>query len=269
MEEGAQEESEVEARLTAAAEVLCDVQDAIEAQDGKLDKMLSMMAAADERHAPLAPLVDALKNSTDLLQQQGAHAASKLAEQSTEPGACETDGAEGCEADEQTTLLGGSFAPSHHAPQTPLMSQATPTHRAPSEKSGGDRKPPKQVSGSDRSRRHRQTSSDARGDVEHTRNGAARGGSDGKEGLGSRDRGDGSAAGSGLSRTGAGVEEDRVPAAHAVGSKEGGHHRHRRQSPGRDTCHAPVTLVTRVDNGCDTVLVQGYMVFAWWLLREI
>jgi voltage-gated sodium channel len=265
-EEGAQGESEVEARLTAAAEVLCDVQDAIEVQDGKLDKMLSMMAAADERHAPLAPLVDALRNSTDLLQQEGAHAASKLAEQSTQPGACETDGAEQREADEETALLGGSFPSSPHTPQTPVT--VTPTHRAPSEKSGGDRKPPKQVSGSGRSRGHKKTSSDARGDVEHTRKGAAGGNIDGKEDLGSRNRGDGSAAGSSLSEAGAGVEEDRrVPAAHAVGSKGGGHYRHRRHPPVRDTRHAPVTRVTRVDNGCDTVLVPGYMVFAWWHVR--
>jgi hypothetical protein len=230
--DGGQEggESEVEARLTAAAEVLCDVQDAIEAQDEKIDKVLSMMAAADERHAPLEPLVEALRASA--LQQQQLHAAPAAAaaapathaagagtHRNAARSADEEHGADG----EATNLRAGSFPSSPHTPATP------PDRPPPSERSGGaDQGHSKRADGSSKNGEHKNGGGVARGEGEGS--------------GGNRESGGGGQGGAG----GRAVGGESRAAVRALEPRDGGSKRARGKR-----------YAQRIDTGCDTVYVPG------------
>ena len=253
-EEDAGGESEVEARLTAAAEVLCDVQDAVEAQDEKLDKVLSMVAAADERHSHLAPLVESLRKSLERLQQRDARAASPPAARTpdTQHGA---DGAGQRETDAETAnLQGGSFPSSPHTPTNP------PT---PSERSGAaDQSLTNQADGIARRSARRRNQALA-SNSEELADGARPAGKiasgagevDQKDGDGGRAGRVGGRAGAGESM-GSSWRESRVlapPPLHPSGS-DASSRRNQARTRDRRHSHAPVQLV---DNGCDTVYVPG------------
>ena len=247
-------ESEVEARLTAAAEVLCDVQDVVEAQDGKLDEVLSMVAAADERHSHLAPLVESLRKSLELLQQRDARADSLPVARApdTQHGA---DGAGRRDTDEETAnLQGGSFPSSPHTPTNP----PTPTERS----GAADQRLTNQAGGiaRRRARRHnRALASNSEGLADGARpegNITSRAGVvDQQDGDGGRASRVGGRAGAGESM-GSSWRQSRVLAPPPLHPSESDASGRRNQARARDRRH-PHASVQLVDNGCDTVYVPG------------